>query len=54
MESAIVQEKRIKKWMRAWKVQLIDAFNPSWRDLWPDISGQTPRADVHGPPLSRG
>lgn len=48
MESAILREKRIKKWRRAWKMQLIDASNPSWRDLWPDITGQLPRADVHG------
>jgi len=43
MESAIQREKRIKKWNRAWKVQLIDEMNASWRDLWPDISGQVPQ-----------
>ncbi len=53
MESAILREKRIKKWRRAWKVQLVDAFNPSWRDLWPDIVGAVPKADVHGFPRSR-
>jgi putative endonuclease len=53
MESAILREKQIKKWMRAWKLELIDAGNPSWRDLWPDIIGQTPSANVHGFPLSR-
>jgi putative endonuclease len=42
MESAIQREKRIKKWNRAWKVDLIDAMNSSWRDLWPDIIGQVP------------
>jgi hypothetical protein len=44
MESAIEREKRIKKWNRAWKVEMIDALNPSWRDLWPDITGQVPKA----------
>jgi len=44
MESAILREKRIKKWRRAWKVQLIDQGNPSWRDLWPDITGWEPKA----------
>ena len=44
MESAIEREKRIKKWNRAWKVEMIDALNPSWRDLWPDITGQAPKA----------
>lgn len=54
MESAILREKRIKKWNRAWKLALIDAFNPSWRDLWPDITGEEPTADVHGSPPARG
>ena len=34
MESAIVREKRLKKWERAWKVRLIEAMNPEWRDLY--------------------
>ena len=42
MESAIQREKRIKKWNRAWKVAMIDKMNPSWRDLWPDITDQVP------------
>ena len=54
MDGAIHREKRIKKWNRAWKVKLIDEGNPSWRDLWPDIIGQSPRANVHGSPPSRG
>ena len=44
MEAAILREKQLKKWNRAWKVRLIDEGNPSWRDLWPDITGQLPRA----------
>lgn len=54
MLCAITCEKRIKGWNRAWKPRLIDDFNPSWRDLWPDIAGLTPTADVHGPPPARG
>ncbi|MCB9475136.1 MAG: GIY-YIG nuclease family protein [Candidatus Delongbacteria bacterium] len=34
MEAAILREKRIKKWRRAWKIQLIEAGNPEWVDLW--------------------
>lgn len=30
---AISREKRLKKWPRAWKLQLIEAANPDWRDL---------------------
>ncbi|SFF74202.1 putative endonuclease [Novosphingobium sp. CF614] len=33
MEHAITREKRIKKWNRAWKIALIEAANPDWRDL---------------------
>jgi putative endonuclease len=44
MEAAIEREKRIKKWNRAWKLKLIDASNPSWRDLWPDITDRIPTA----------
>jgi putative endonuclease len=33
MDSAITREKRIKKWERDWKLQLIEAANPDWRDL---------------------
>ena len=44
MEAALVREKRIKKWNRAWKLALIDGLNPSWRDLWSDINGQIPTA----------
>ena len=27
------RERRIKKWHRDWKVNLIQAMNPEWRDL---------------------
>lgn len=37
MESAIVREKRIKKWNRAWKLELIETANPDWRDLAEDL-----------------
>jgi putative endonuclease len=31
--TAIAREKQIKKWRRAWKVELIERDNPEWRDL---------------------
>jgi putative endonuclease len=37
MLSAIAREKQIKKWKRAWKVELIERANPEWRDLYPEI-----------------
>jgi putative endonuclease len=38
MIDAIEREKRIKKWRRAWKVNLIEATNPNWLDLYPNLS----------------
>lgn len=37
MEHAIMREKQIKKWNRAWKVRLIEAANLDWRDLAADF-----------------
>ena len=37
MDSAITREKRIKKWERDWKLELIEADNPEWRDLAEDF-----------------
>ncbi|HEX9952268.1 MAG TPA: GIY-YIG nuclease family protein [Rubricoccaceae bacterium] len=31
---AIAREKQLKKWRRAWKVDLIEAANPGWLDLY--------------------
>jgi len=39
IDDAIVREKQIKKWNRAWKIDLIEKSNPGWRDLWPTIIG---------------
>jgi putative endonuclease len=33
MMSAITREKQMKKWNRAWKVELIEQQNPEWKDL---------------------
>jgi putative endonuclease len=48
MVDAIVREKRMKHWRRAWKIELIERDNPDWRDLYDEF--------VPGPgsPLSRG
>jgi len=37
MIAAITREKQIKKWNRAWKIQMIESVNPEWRDLWNEI-----------------
>ena len=38
IEAAILREKRLKKWNRAWKISLIEELNPNWDDLYPQIA----------------
>ncbi|MBR0952307.1 GIY-YIG nuclease family protein [Bradyrhizobium canariense] len=35
--SAIMREKELKKWKRAWKIQLIEKDNPKWDDRYESI-----------------
>ena len=37
MVNAITREKQIKRWKRQWKIRLIEASNPYWHDLYPEI-----------------
>ena len=37
VHEALAREKAIKKWRRAWKLQLIERDNPEWRDLSGDL-----------------
>jgi putative endonuclease len=37
-ESALQRERQLKKWNRAWKLQLIERFNPSWKDLADELT----------------
>jgi putative endonuclease len=37
MESAIKREKTLKGWRRTWKLELIEASNPGWEDLYDSI-----------------
>ena len=39
IEEAIHREKRLKKWPRAWKISLIEEYDPDWNDLYPGIAG---------------
>ena len=36
-ENAIKREKRLKHWIRAWKIDLIQKQNPEWNDLYDSI-----------------
>ena len=37
IESALNREKRLKHWLRQWKIGLIEQANPAWNDLWEEI-----------------
>lgn len=38
MEEAILKEKQLKKWNRAWKTRLIRESNPRWNDLYEELA----------------
>lgn len=38
----IAREKALKKWRRRWKLDLIEASNPEWRDLYDEIASIVP------------
>ncbi|MGE0212877.1 MAG: GIY-YIG nuclease family protein [Parvibaculaceae bacterium] len=51
IRAAIQREKTLKKWRREWKVNLIEAKNAEWSDLYPVLIGaQHPDVCVHGSP----
>ncbi|WP_024339553.1 GIY-YIG nuclease family protein [Bradyrhizobium japonicum] len=35
--SAISRERELKRWKRAWKIQLIEKDNPNWNDVYESI-----------------
>jgi putative endonuclease len=37
VEVAIVREKQLKRWNRAWKIALIEKANPAWSDLYESL-----------------
>lgn len=37
IEEAIVREKQLKKWRRVKKLELVEALNPSWKDLFGEL-----------------
>jgi putative endonuclease len=36
--SAIAREKRLKRWKRNWKIELIERDNPGWDDLYSELA----------------
>jgi putative endonuclease len=55
IEHAIQREKQLKKWNRAWKLELIEKFNPMWDDLYDRLTdSEETRIVGSGSPRSRG
>lgn len=38
INEAIKREKALKKWLRKWKIELIENMNPEWKDLYYEIT----------------
>ena len=39
IDDAIAREKKLKRWRRDWKLQLIETANPQWNDLYETLNG---------------
>jgi putative endonuclease len=37
LKMAIAREKQLKRWRRAWKINLIEKDNPEWKDLFDQL-----------------
>ena len=37
-ENAFRRERQMKEWRRKWKIELIEAENPTWADLYEDLN----------------
>jgi len=38
LEQALLRERRMKQWQRAWKLREIEGFNPDWDDLYERVA----------------
>lgn len=46
IRDAVLRERRIKRWRRAWKLALIERDNPKWRDLYEAFFGPPETEDL--------
>ena len=37
INDAINREKRLKRWKRQWKIEMIEKMNPGWKDLYDSL-----------------
>jgi putative endonuclease len=54
IEEAIQREKSMKRWPRAWKINLIERSNPDWHDLFPAMQKYEPKAATFGARIEMG
>ncbi len=48
--TAIQREKSLKKYLREWKINLIEQDNPNWDDLFPGLLKEVgPLSDLQDP-----
>ncbi len=38
IDHALAREKTLKRWKRAWKIELIEKMNPEWKDLYEELN----------------
>ena len=41
INDAIAREKQLKRWHRAWKINLIETHNSEWKNLWKPLDPET-------------
>ena len=54
VEDAIQREKSIKRWPRAWKINLLERTNPDWHDLFAVMQKYEPKGPLAGARLEMG
>lgn len=50
VNAAILREKRMKRWNRAWKIALIEKGNSGWNDRYDRLVGEIPQMEAPGSP----
>lgn len=41
IQEALIREKQLKNWKRAWKIDLINKINPTYKDLFEDAESSS-------------
>ena len=54
IEDAIQREKSLKRWLRTWKISLIEQSNPDWHDLFPAMRKYEPKGPLAGASFEMG